>query len=104
MIKIEAPHVRCAAASGIVSSGGDGPEDIHNAPAIQEPLEIPQSMRREPNNSVIPMPAALKLTMPNNGLEAIAAEVRELHRHVQDGLRRTTPQAIRIGDLLIEAK
>ena len=76
-------------------------------PALIDDLAVPEFLQRPSSTAtaaITPVQAPA-IAMPNGGrLEAIADEVRRLHQDVQDGLRRTLPQAIRIGELLTEAK
>ncbi len=67
--------------------------------------DLPPFLQREPSNIIPAISDKQTIVMPNGRrIEAIAAEVRQLHGDVQEGLRRTLPHAIRIGELLIEAK
>jgi Protein of unknown function (DUF3102) len=72
---------------------------------IPDALDVPPFLVRTPSNGIIPATKPVPIATPTGGrLQAIATEVRQLHVNVQEGLRRTLPQAIRIGELLAEAK
>jgi len=73
---------------------------------VAETLDVPPFLQRKPSGGITPATVqAPTIVLPNGSrLDVIAAEVRQLHGDVHDGLRRTLPQAIRIGELLGEAK
>jgi hypothetical protein len=70
-------------------------------------LDVPDFLQRQPSNAIeILPPERREIKMPDRGarLAEIAVEIKNLHGDVCDGLRQNVPKAIRIGELLTEAK
>jgi hypothetical protein len=83
-------------------------DTIADSPTAVDPLDIPAGLRRSPSGNLSAGTALVKaspeLKMPRDRLRAIADEVRGLHDDVAGLLQHAKPKAIRVGELLTEAK
>ena len=92
-VPIMAMHPDAAADVAEIAGKITAPEVKMTVPAMQPEIIMPNAGQ-----------VAAIAAEARKQLAATAVEIKQLHADVQDGLRQTLPKAIRIGELLTEAK